>query len=138
MSDGDRAALTRWGLPVVDECRMCGDVQVGTAPAITAGGRPLYGLGLLAGLEVGAEPATGAVWGVSGMSEVPDSFVNSSVANFVESAWRWYWAWQEIKPLRHSIEQYDLLDDFLAFVVRLDVATEQAEISFWREYVESW
>lgn len=135
---GDRAALSRWGLPVVDDCQLCGGFQPGTDPAMMVGGRQLYSLGLLAGLEVGADTATGAVWGISGAPGVPDSFVNSSVANFVEAAWRWYGAWPEIKQLRHSIEQFGLLDDFLAFVVELDAACEKADVSFWREYVESW
>jgi hypothetical protein len=68
----------------------------------------------------------------------PVSLVNSSVAKFVESSWRWCRACQEIKLLRSDIEQYDLLDDFLAFVVKLDGAVERAEVSFRRGYVESW
>lgn len=117
---------------------MYGDVQPGSAPTVTAGIKQLYGLGLLLNLEVGADPETGFVRGVSELAGTPDSFVNSSVTKFVEVAWRWYWAFHEIKQLRYDIEQYDLLRDFLAFVVKLDEAVEKADESFWQGYVESW
>ncbi|MGW1557703.1 SUKH-4 family immunity protein [Streptomyces sp. NPDC002144] len=98
-----------------------------------------------AGPDVAAGGGGAAVDGAEGGGgeggsgeDLPHSFVNSSVAHFVETSWRWYWTFKEVKALRFDIEQYDLLDDFLEFAVRLDPRVGSAEQSLWRGFIQSW
>ncbi|MGW3936867.1 SUKH-4 family immunity protein [Streptomyces phaeochromogenes] len=138
LPESDRMALIRWGLPMMEDFRLVVNLQEGVSPELDVRGRKFYSLGLFAEHEVGSCVGSGEVWGFNPDENLPDSFVNSSVAYFVETAWRWYWVYKEVRPLRFDIEQYDLLDDFIDFSVRLDPQVGSAVSSMWRGIIESW
>ncbi|MFG2691703.1 SUKH-4 family immunity protein [Streptomyces sp. NPDC048405] len=131
-------ALTRYGLPVIEECDIIPNIQQGILPELDAQGRNFYLLGLFADHEIGVLAGEGEVWGIPLDRTLPDSFINSSVARFVETSWRWYWVWKEVKALRYDIEQYDLLEDFLDFAVRTDARVDSVEPSLWKGLIQSW
>ncbi|GAA3356611.1 SUKH-4 family immunity protein [Saccharopolyspora gregorii] len=134
----ERDALAGWGLPVVEECGLIGNFQQGASPELEAGGRRFYALGLFLEDEIGVDAESGEVRGIRVDDGDRVSFINSSAGRFVESAWRWYWVWKEVRELRFSIEQYDLIDDFLEFLVALDPPVGSSGSSFWRGMLMSW
>lgn len=135
----DRQALVRWGLPLLEEGRLIPNIQDGVVPEIATGMGDYYGLGLFFDYEIGVDPVAGEVIGIPIEEVMPgSSFINSSVTLFVEAAWRWYWVLKEVRELRFDIEQYDLIDDFLEFVVRIDGRVASEEGSFWRGLGDSW
>jgi len=138
LAEVDKQSLVRWGIPLIEEFRLVPHLQEGASPELEKRSRRFYGLGLLAGQEIGALVQVGEVWAFPSGEDLPHSFVNSSVAHFVETSWRWYWTFKEVKALRFDIEQFDLLDDFLEFAVRLDPRVGSAEQSLWRGLIQSW
>ncbi|WP_340377141.1 SUKH-4 family immunity protein [Streptomyces sp. SS7] len=138
LAEVDKHSLMRWGIPLIEECRLIPNFQEGSSPELERRSQSFYGLGLFAGQEIGALVDVGEVWAFPPDEELPNSFVNSSVAHFVETSWRWYWTWKEVQALRFDIEQYDLLDDFLEFAIRLDPRVGSAEQSIWRGFIQSW
>jgi hypothetical protein len=138
LAQPDGQALARWGVPMIEECRLIPNIQQGTSPELDVRGRKCYALGLFADNEIGVLPGAGEVWGFPLDRALPDSFINSSVSRFIETSWRWYWVWKEVKALRFDIEQYDLLDDFLDFAVSSDARVGSVEPSLWKGLIQSW
>ncbi|MFE9404010.1 SUKH-4 family immunity protein [Streptomyces sp. NPDC006530] len=138
LPSADKTVLARWGLPLIEECRLIPNIQEGMSPEMNVRGRQFYTLGLFADHEIGALVKIGEVRGIPLNQALPESFINSSVAQFVETSWRWYWVWKEVNALRFDIAQYDILDSFLDFATKLDPPVGTAETSLWRGLIESW
>jgi hypothetical protein len=136
--DADLAALRSWGVPIVPDPRpehrvqLAGDVQHEPDPQIaTEDGTRAYAMGTYWRMRVGAIEHTGTVVGVRTAADAAsfgDSvvYINSGVTAFLETAWRWAYASNALRrlPAQDYDHLYDCLDDFRAFVHRLDPATD--------------
>ncbi|MFD7163659.1 SUKH-4 family immunity protein [Streptomyces violascens] len=134
----DKTALAHWGVPLLEECRLVPHIQQGAMPELDVRGQKFYALGLFANHEIGVLPSAGEVWAIPADPALPKVFINSSVTLFVETTWRWYWTWKELDALRADIEQYDVLDAFLAFATTRDPRVGAAEPSLWPGLIQSW
>jgi hypothetical protein len=80
---GDRAALVSIGLPARVEPFFEARIQTGDAPRIRRrhGLAQLYAIGWDLGRDLGVAPSDDGVFAVDPLGELPDCFVNSSVAD---------------------------------------------------------
>lgn len=163
--DADLAALRHWGVPIVPDPRpehrvqLAGDVQQEPDPRIaTDDGIRAYMMGTYWRMRIGAIEHTGTVIGVRTAEDAASFgnsvvYINSTVAFFLETAWRWAYASTALRalPAQDYDHLYDCLDEFRAFVHRLDPATDpepgsgtkpggEAGITFtfWDGIVEGW
>lgn len=134
----DLTALRRWGVPIVPDPRpqqrvqLAGEVQNEADPRILTGsGERAYLLGTYWRMRVGAVEKVGTVIGVRTDEDAASFgnsvvYINSSVAAFIEIAWRWAYASSALRNLSaHDYDYlYDGLDEFRALVHRLDPATD--------------
>ena len=138
LEKADRELLVLCGLPLMEECRMVPHVQDEATAQLSGTKGAAYSLGLWAHYEVGALVESGEVRGVADEELSAEVFVNSSAGKYVEMMWRWYRLFKIVEPLRNGLEQYDVMEDFLAFAYDLDPAVETAERSLWRGFIQGW
>lgn len=130
---GDRKALAQWGLPLLEDYRLVANLQEEVEPVETDDGRRYYGLGAWLDFEVVAASPSGEVWGIPLINWRPASyFINSSIAGFIESAWRWYWI-SRVVNAEDSVERYGCLRDFFDFIAAHDPSVAERQDSLWRE-----
>ena len=159
----DLAALRRWGVAIVPDPRpahrvqLAGDVQHDAEPSITTDdGVRAYLMGTYWRMRVGAIEKTGTVIGVRTAEDAASfgnfgSYINSSVAAFIEVSWRWAWASAALLRLPGEDYEYlfECLEEFRGFVHRLDPVTaaearddpdaaSAARFTFWDGIVDGW
>ena len=126
-----RDALITWGLPVVGE----GNLVPDPSPGPDGDGR--YRLATEWGAVVAVQAASGRVVRL-GVTDPEPMLVNSSLAAFVESAWRYLWLHGQ-ESGHYDDETDDVLDAFLACLRRLDPAIgDDPATSYWPSIVEHW
>ena len=132
----DLRALTTWGLPVVGQGNLVPDPRPGPHDARYEG-EQAYRLGTEWGAVVGVVAGSGRVvrFGRTDPQPMP---VNSTLAAFVESAWRYLWLFRQ-EAGHYDDETDDVLDAFLARIQRLDPAVgDDPGTSYWPSVVEHW
>lgn len=130
---GDRKALAQWGLPLLEDYRLVANIQEEIAPTETDDGRKFYSLGTWLDFEVVAASPSGEVWGLPLTDWRPAGyFINSSIAGFVESAWRWYRISRVVNS-EDSVERYECLRVFFDFISARDIKVVAHRNSLWRE-----
>jgi SUKH-4 immunity protein len=153
LSDRDREALLRYGVPInrgdSRGVQLVGDVQSELDPTVVVGDRRGYRLGSHWWRRLAALAGSGEV-----VAAVPDdsddplgklavgaspTYVNSSVARFVDIAWRWHC----LAPLFHAADYgsafYEGTEEFLEVLPALDPAlAEEEEYPWWRSLVLGW
>jgi hypothetical protein len=117
----DRQALQRWGVPV-DETRagraavrLAGAVQAGDAPEVNDDDTVAYLLGTYWRRRLGAVVGSGRVVGVAADAPRRVSPVNSSVAAFVDVAWRWAAARRVLAAIEEHGDYRQYYDDLAMF-----------------------
>ncbi|MFE3876701.1 SUKH-4 family immunity protein [Kitasatospora sp. NPDC059146] len=129
----DRAALERWGLPLIERYGLVSNIHAGERPDELEDGRGYYGLGIWLDLELAAAVPSGQVWGIPLTQwRQSDVFVNSSISGLIDSAWRWYWI-SGIINSADSIDRYACLRDLFEFIVKRDADVAAQRHSLWRE-----
>lgn len=126
-----REALITWGLPVVGDGNLVPDPSPGPF------GDGMYRLATEWGAVVAVQAGSGRVvrLGVTDPQPMP---VNSSLAAFVESAWRYLWLYGQ-ESGHYDDETDDVLDAFLARLRKLDPAIgDDPSASYWPSIVERW
>ncbi|MGI5502839.1 SUKH-4 family immunity protein [Lentzea sp. CA-135723] len=136
LAERDREILIECGLPTMEQCRLVPHVQEDLLPGLASSRGLAYGLGSFAQYVVGALASSGEVIGVPRTAHSTEAYISSSVAQYVEMMWRWYWISQILEPLSFGLEQYDVVDDFLEFAIRLDPAIESADGTLWPDFIQ--
>jgi len=126
-----RDALATWGLPVVGDGNRVPDRSPGPR------GDGMYRLATEWGAVVAVQAGSGRVVRL-GVTDPEPMLVNSSLAAFVESAWRYLWLYRQ-ESGHYDDETDDVLDAFLARLRKLDPAIgADPSASYWPSIVEHW
>jgi SUKH-4 immunity protein len=132
----DLSALTTWGLPTFDDGSLVPDPHPGPHDQRYRGDQA-YRLGTEWGAVVGAVAGSGRVVRF-GVTDPEPMLINSSLAAFVESAWRYLWVSLQ-EGGHYDDETDDVLDAFLARLQRIDPAIgSDPHTSYWPSVVEYW
>jgi hypothetical protein len=143
----DTAPLIAYGVPIergFHELKLRGDLQDSVDPEIMIDGNRAYRLGVCRWLIFSAVSTTGEVWAVPSVTR-PDWAidsaaigVNSSVAGFVDLAWRWY----RLRPLILAASDdayFDIAELFLERLPQIDEALADRErFPWWRDLILDW
>jgi len=153
LSDRDREALLRYGVPInrgdTRGAQLVGDVQSELDPTVLVGDRPGYRLGSHWWRKLAALAGSGKVVAIApdesedplGKLAVgtPPTYVNSSVARFVDVAWRWNYLMPLFRAADYSNAFYEGTEEFLDALPTLDPAlAEEEEYPWWRNLVLGW
>jgi hypothetical protein len=127
----DLRAFTTWGLPVVGDGNLVPDPR----PGPEDGGA--YRIGTEWGAVVGVLAGSGRVVRF-GRTDPSPMVVNSTLAAFVESAWRYLWLFRQ-EGGHYDDDTDDVLDAFLAKLQTIDPAVgDDPGSSYWPSVVEHW
>lgn len=145
LPENDRSSLLRFGVPIFDfdgdrsSVQLMGDVQVASFPEINERDVIAYSLGTFWRRRIGASVETGVVVGVPDDSEPDLSYINNSVAAFIEIAWRWGCARRALLAIEDYEQLYECLAKFQEFVHVLDpVVKDDPRFSWWNGVIEGW
>jgi hypothetical protein len=136
-SEGARRSLEKWGLPRIEEFGFMPKFQESSVPTVSADGRRYYSLGIYSRWEMCYLCDTGEVHGFP-LAEWPETFFNSTLEAYIETSWRWFRVWREIKDMDWYIEKYDILNQFLEFAIECDPRVGSEQRSMWRGLIKSW
>lgn len=144
VSDADRLALLRWGVPKhVKEGFFEHQPQSQTEPQIEWDDRSFYRIGSFNKMTIGVERGSGGVHLVPAGQPTRGTPFNSTLASYVECVWRWRvalpvlvelvsWAWDQ--------ERLDFLyraeSEVAEILAGIDPHTVGAESSLWREITD--
>jgi len=132
----DLRALTTWGLPVVGAGNLVPDPQPGPHD-FRYDGEESYRLATEWGAVVGVVAGSGRVVRF-GRTDPQPMLVNSTMAAFIESAWRYLWLFRQ-ESGHYDDDTDDVLDAFLAKIQDLDPAVgDDPDSSYWPSVVEHW
>ncbi|MFG2908966.1 SUKH-4 family immunity protein [Kitasatospora sp. NPDC048286] len=127
----DLKALREWGLPLLEDYHLVSHIHEGGQPEELDDGRKYYSLGTFTNFEVVAASPSGEVWGLPLIDWFPvDYFINSSIAGYIESSWRWYRI-SQIVYAEDSIERHACLQDFFDFIAMHDPKVASSQKSLW-------
>jgi SUKH-4 immunity protein len=148
LPDADRHALTRWGLPRLVDTRFVPIALWGSPSKVSHDGPPVYPLGELPNLLIGAVVGTGQVLGLRSEIVLPPVFqatlppvvyVNSSVILFVEWTWRWFWAHRALVAMPSDDATHARLDCLWERIRAADPAADgDSSASLWKGLIEGW
>lgn len=133
----DRKALAQWGLPILEQYELVANIQEEATPVENESGWKYYSLGAWINFEITAASPSGEVWGVPLTNwDRTDYFINSSIANFIEMAWRWYQI-STVVNSEDSVDCYACLHHLFDFIVARDPRVASSDNSLWREILLS-
>lgn len=142
---GDIEALWRWGVPIFAPpeeglVQLVGAVQEEADPALVERGQTAYRLGRYWLRTIGAAQDSGIVIGIPDAVNRDVSFINGSVAAFVEVAWRWYGVAPFLFGMEEDQAQLDAnLYRFSEYVHALDPITATDDrFRWWDDLIEDW
>ena len=140
----DRQALISVGVPIFEDAtqspiQLAGEIQSAELPSLTERGYLAYRIGRYWRREIGVLEQSGTVVGFPDDAELDVSFLNSSLAAFLEIAWRWNCARKVLLATEDYEQLYENLGRFQDYVHSLDpIVSSDPKYAWWNGIVEGW